>query len=156
MLSIRKSCLILSALATLSCSLMASESHNPDHSSKASDQQGKASLQVNGTQKLCPIRGEAIDPEAYIDVQGQRIYFCCQGCDKKFLKDPDAGFSKLQERGELAQNVQKVCPISGEDLENKDHAIELPGRKVFACCKKCAAKLKANPEKYLKVKNAAE
>jgi YHS domain-containing protein len=46
-------------------------------------------------QTLCPVLGGNIDKNVYIDYQGQRIYFCCQGCDAEFKKDPE----KLKEQG---------------------------------------------------------
>jgi Cu(I)/Ag(I) efflux system membrane fusion protein len=39
-------------------------------------------------QTLCPVMGNPIDKEIYVDYRGVRVYFCCRGCDKKFLADP--------------------------------------------------------------------
>jgi YHS domain-containing protein len=50
-------------------------------------------------QALCPVLGGNIDKKVYADNQGQRIYFCCQGCDAEFGKNPEKYMKKLQEQG---------------------------------------------------------
>jgi len=40
------------------------------------------------TQTKCPVSGEAINKEIHADVNGKRVYFCCNGCKVKFEKDP--------------------------------------------------------------------
>ncbi len=40
-------------------------------------------------QTKCPVTDEEIDPAVFTTMaNGMNIYFCCKGCDKKFLKDP--------------------------------------------------------------------
>ncbi len=50
-------------------------------------------------QTVCPVLGGNIDKKVYIDYQGKRIYFCCQGCDAEFRKDPEKYMKKIQEQG---------------------------------------------------------
>lgn len=51
-------------------------------------------------QTKCPVMNEEIDPQSSITLKtGQTIYFCCDGCDKKFLKDPAKYVSKLEAQG---------------------------------------------------------
>jgi YHS domain-containing protein len=50
-------------------------------------------------QTLCPVLGGNIDKKVYADYQGKRIYFCCQGCDAEFKKDPEKYMKKIQEQG---------------------------------------------------------
>ncbi|MHC5010192.1 MAG: YHS domain-containing protein [Planctomycetota bacterium] len=38
---------------------------------------------------ICPVMGNEVDPEVYVDYEGRRIGFCCPGCDAEFLKDPE-------------------------------------------------------------------
>jgi YHS domain-containing protein len=131
---------------TLMCSFlmtmaMASGSHH--------DEKASASL-FKGTQKLCPVRKKAIDTSDYAKVEGQKVYFCCGGCSKKFKKSPSKYFSVMKSRGEVAENIQTACPVSGEDLGAKKVEVALAGRNVYLCCKKCAGKFKKSPSKYLK------
>jgi len=50
-------------------------------------------------QTVCPVLGGNIDQKVYADYQGNRIYFCCQGCDAEFRKNPEKCMKKLQEQG---------------------------------------------------------
>ena len=50
-------------------------------------------------QTTCPVLAGKIDKNVYADYKGKRIYFCCQGCDATFNKDPEKYMKKLQEEG---------------------------------------------------------
>ena len=49
-------------------------------------------------QTTCPVMGGPIDPNIYLDYQGRRVYFCCQGCQAEFMKNPDEYMQKLDEQ----------------------------------------------------------
>jgi YHS domain-containing protein len=44
---------------------------------------------------ICPVMGNEVDPEIYVDYAGRRIGFCCPGCDKLFLEDPEKYLVKV-------------------------------------------------------------
>ena len=47
-------------------------------------------------QTHCPVTGDKLkNHDVFIDYEGQRVYFCCPGCDKMFLKDPEKYLKKL-------------------------------------------------------------
>ncbi|MGA8263194.1 MAG: hypothetical protein WB779_02000 [Ignavibacteriaceae bacterium] len=46
--------------------------------------------------------------------------------------------------------VNSVCPVSGEELGDDEQLIKYHGETIAVCCKKCLAKIKADPDKYLK------
>ena len=50
-------------------------------------------------QTTCPVLAGNVDKNVYADYKGKRIYFCCQGCDATFKKDPEKYMKKLQEEG---------------------------------------------------------
>jgi YHS domain-containing protein len=50
-------------------------------------------------QTTCPVLAGNIDKNVYADYKGKRIYFCCQGCDAEFKKDPEKYMKKLQDEG---------------------------------------------------------
>jgi YHS domain-containing protein len=54
-----------------------------------------AALPAGITQKDCPVTGEPIDPEVYVDYQGRRVYFCCEACIRKFKAEPAKYLAKL-------------------------------------------------------------
>jgi hypothetical protein len=54
------------------------------------------------SQRVCPITGEALGEMGTpikVDVKGQTVFLCCDGCKKKALGNPDktlAGMQKLK------------------------------------------------------------
>jgi YHS domain-containing protein len=50
-------------------------------------------------QTTCPVLGGKISKEFYADYKGQRVYFCCSGCDAEFKKDPEKYLQKMKEQG---------------------------------------------------------
>ncbi len=51
------------------------------------------------TQTVCPVLGGNLNKDVYVDCQGKRVYFCCNGCDAKFRQDPGKYMKKIQEEG---------------------------------------------------------
>jgi hypothetical protein len=55
-----------------------------------------------GGQKICPVTGEALGsmgPPIAVNVKGQTIYVCCEGCVKTVQCDPDQYIAKaMRER----------------------------------------------------------
>jgi YHS domain-containing protein len=98
--------------------------------------------------------GGKIDSTVFTDIQGQRVYHCCPGCQSKLTADPDKYFKKAAAQGVLFQNIQKTCPVSGEALEDKDVFTDFEGRRIYLCCKKCQKKFAENPQAYLKAMDA--
>ena len=50
-------------------------------------------------QTLCPVANKKIDKNAFVDVNGKRIYLCCQGCDKKVMAEPAKYIAILEKEG---------------------------------------------------------
>lgn len=48
-----------------------------------------------GEQTLCPVMGTPINKDIFVEYQGKKVYFCCPGCDKEFLADPEKYLPKL-------------------------------------------------------------
>lgn len=49
-------------------------------------------------QKVCPVSGEplgAMGTPKKIEVKGQSIFICCEGCEEKLLANPDKYLAKL-------------------------------------------------------------
>ncbi|MHC4760307.1 MAG: YHS domain-containing protein [Planctomycetota bacterium] len=46
-------------------------------------------------QTLCPVMGNPINKEVFIEYKGKKVYFCCPGCDEKFTADPEKYLGKL-------------------------------------------------------------
>ncbi len=59
-------------------------------------QSGNASTDTQLTHSTCPVTvGETVDPEQWINYKGQRVYFCCGTCKRKFERNPHAYLANL-------------------------------------------------------------
>ena len=94
----------------------------------------------------CPISGEDID-SGQISIYTKAVGVCCKKCLAKFEKDPSAYVAKVA-KIKAGKTVNTKCPISGEDVDAKQ-TVALAGANVGLCCKKCAAKFKADPGKFI-------
>ena len=50
-------------------------------------------------QTTCPVMGGNINKNIFADYQGKRVYFCCNGCDAEFNKNPEKYLKMLEEQG---------------------------------------------------------
>jgi len=46
-------------------------------------------------QTTCPVMGEPIDKDIYVEYLGKKVYFCCEGCQEKFMEEPEQYLDKL-------------------------------------------------------------
>lgn len=103
-------------------------------------------------QTACPISGEELeDKDAYVDYEGHRIYACCKKCVKKIAKKPEQIVLAMYQEGIALENIQTLCPVSGEELEDRNTFVKVYNKTIYTCCKKCAKKVKADPSKFLDV-----
>jgi YHS domain-containing protein len=60
-------------------------------------------------QTKCPVMGGDIDPKAFMELSdGRKVYFCCNGCEKKLVEDPAKYLPALEAQGiNLAANDLK-------------------------------------------------
>ncbi len=65
-------------------------------------------------QPRCPVMDAPIDPSVYVEYEGKRVYFCCPGCDKKFLADPERYLDKLPQ-------FQQPRDKSSAETDHSDH-----------------------------------
>ena len=75
----------------------ADSTHNMHHEMKMDDASTSNGKIWN---KVCPVRGEEVDPEApTVEYNGKVYGFCCPGCDAKFEKNPEKYSKNLNEDG---------------------------------------------------------
>lgn len=104
-------------------------------------------------QTKCPVSGEAIDKKTSpsVELQGQKVYFCCNKCAKEFKANPDKVFEKMAADGVVAENVQKTDPICGMAVDPaKNKVLDWKGRRLYFCSDGCKAKFEKDPATYLK------
>ncbi len=64
---------------------------------------GAAAVQTN-----CPVMvNNAINKEIFVEYKGKKVYFCCPGCDDKFLADPEKYLALLPQFKEEVENAVK-------------------------------------------------
>jgi Cu(I)/Ag(I) efflux system membrane fusion protein len=54
-----------------------------------------------GEQILCPVMGNPINKDVFVEYKGKKVYFCCDGCDDVFLKEPEKYLPKLPQFQEM-------------------------------------------------------
>jgi len=95
-------------------------------------------------QKLCPVTGELINPNIFVDYDGRRIYFCCDMCPAQFKKEPEKFLKKLDEQmkaGGSAMAPGATAPAPGQAVVytcpmHLDVKSDKPGK-----CPKCGMAL---------------
>ena len=46
-------------------------------------------------QTICPVMGNPIDKNVFVEYKGKKVYFCCPDCKAKFNADPEKYVAKL-------------------------------------------------------------
>jgi len=94
-------------------------------------------------QVTCPVMGNEIDPLVFTDYKGQKVFFCCKGCDKKFDANPAKYLPKLKK----SYTRRVHCPVTGNAI-SPVVSLEENGRSIYFCCKSCIRKYQAEPGRY--------
>lgn len=118
-----------------------------EHDHKAMGGAAKAAEDRTIAQKTCPVTGEPIKRDVFIEHDGVKVYFCCSGCIPKFKASPMKYLPAVY-RQVYPQTVQVKCPVMGETVDGKT-STEYQGRRIDFCCDSCISKFKADPAKYL-------
>ena len=88
---------------------------------KRAERMSQGSAQVAGqtiTQKFCPVTGDPIRKNVYVDYKGRRIYFCDPACVGMFKQDPEKYLKILDEQEAKAQET------SSSQHVHEDHGHE--------------------------------
>ena len=141
----KKLSIILAILTTLFLVSCSQGKTGPDNDHASHDHSAQMSAQT-----ICPIEGGKIDKSVYTDYKGHRVYYCCKGCDKDFMKDPERHLKAMASKGITTAKLQSTCPVSGDLLENKDVFANTEKGKIYVCCKKCKSKVEKAPDEYIK------
>ncbi len=48
-------------------------------------------------QTTCPVMDNPVNKDVYVDYEGKRIYFCCEGCIETFKENPEKYMEKLED-----------------------------------------------------------
>lgn len=97
----------------------------------------------------CPIMGGKAKEKVSIVFQGHRIHFCCPGCDRSFLKEPNKHLARLTSKEKLTDLGNKTCPVMAGNEVEPDSFVIYRGQIVNICCAGCSKKFAKSPAKYL-------
>ncbi len=61
----------------------------------AEDANKTATTAASTEQTLCPVTGDKIDPNVFVEYKGKKVYFCCSMCVAQFNKNPEKYVAKL-------------------------------------------------------------
>jgi YHS domain-containing protein len=96
------------------------------------DHKGKAASHKLKPQTTCPVTGDAIDKNQYVDYKGKRIYVCCPSCIDSVKKDPEKYIKKLEDMGQsveiIGNGAKKKIKAANESASAKD--IDMKGMKM--------------------------
>jgi YHS domain-containing protein len=137
----------LSALATLAAGLLAAVA------AYAADEGAKPAAKSEVTKPFfgnanCPMTGKAVDKAVFAEKNGERIYFCCNGCKGKGVADFEGTLPKAYPADKVVDTKNAMCPIMGEAID-PEQTLVLQGHKVAVCCKGCDKKLRKSTNHFL-------
>ncbi len=75
----------------------------------------KQNPQEKKVQTDCPVLGEPINKNLYVDFQGKRIYVCCDDCIEKVNADPEKYIKEIEGKG----IVLDATPVEKENGNKK-------------------------------------
>jgi YHS domain-containing protein len=61
-------------------------------------------------QAACPVMGEKVNRDLYVDYEGKRIYVCCKDCIDAVKKDPAKYVASLEKAGVALDKVPETRP----------------------------------------------
>jgi YHS domain-containing protein len=96
----------------------------------------------------CPSTGKDVNHEQSIEVDGQRVYFCCKNCVAKAKAAAKADQTALVAAAykEVKAVGNKNCPVSGKAIEaGKGKEETWQGHKVTLCCPNCEKAFQKEP-----------
>lgn len=85
---------------------------SPDDTTKITITKTKAPKAPS--QPLCPVMKKPVDRNVFTDLEGKRIYFCCQPCVEEFKKNPDKYLDILDEMGAILEKTPAAGTVKKE------------------------------------------
>lgn len=132
--------------------------------------------ELAAAQRFCPIILDmplgAMGPPVKVELNGESLFVCCKGCQKKALADPAKALAVVKRLRDNVLQASEIAASMGQLSAADRHAAEAQGfcavmtdnplgtmgpplkiavgaEEVFLCCKGCRTKALATPDKTL-------
>ena len=69
-----------------------------EHAAMSSESAKEIASSVEQT--TCPVMGNAINKDIFVEYKGKKVYFCCPPCKEKFEEAPEEYIAKLPQFSE--------------------------------------------------------
>jgi len=93
--------------------------------------------------ETCPTDGKPVDRDKFVEVDGQRIYTCCDACVAAVKKDPKAMMAAAYPSAKPL--AAKECACGAPVAAGKATEISWQGHKVELCGADCVTEFKKAP-----------
>ncbi len=120
-------------------------SDNPRKYADKMANQRKALANLPRVQVTCPVTGQPVKKDVFVEHNGRKVYFCCKDCPDVYEKNPE----KYQGRLLSSYTYQTRCPVMGGKIDPQAFVDLTNGHRVYFCCKGCDEKFLENPAKYM-------
>ncbi|MFC1782559.1 YHS domain-containing protein [Planctomycetota bacterium] len=99
--------------------------------------------------------GNPIKEDVFADYNGKRVYFCCPGCDGKFMEEPEKYIAQMEAEGVVLAKV--VTNGNGEAaMEGCGGDCEGMGEQAAVAKEDCCGKCETILEKLTRIEQLLE
>jgi xanthine dehydrogenase accessory factor len=113
---------------------------------EASDQAGEA------IDPVCGMTVQTAGAEYHVDYQGQTFYFCCEGCQAAFEREPGQYLDQPTPTGEA---IDPVCGMT-VTIAKASYMSEYGGQFYYFCAAGCKRSFDKEPQRYVKLASYEE
>ncbi len=117
---------------------------NPAKFASVVADQRKALAKRAKIQVICPVSGNPVSDDIFVESDGQKVHFCCKDCLKKYKNNPSDYSAALAN----SYTYQTMCPVMDEEINPSVFTTTAKGENIYFCCKGCDKKFVKNSGKY--------
>jgi YHS domain-containing protein len=117
---------------------------NPEKYADKVAAQREALAKLPRVQVNCPLSGKPIDRKIFAEHDGEKVYFCSDGCKTAYAQDP----TKYRARLADSYTYQTRCPVMGGKINPASYTDLPTGQRIYYCCAGCDRAFLKDPAKY--------
>ena len=117
------------------------------------------SNQPSAKDPVCGMNVNSLAAAWKMEHKGKIYYFCSPSCEARFRANPDKYIGSHPQLFTVLGSAPAMTrdPVCGMNVDSARAASQMDcqGKKYYFCCKSCAERFAADPERYLRPKEAA-